>query len=176
MTWKDSIADEIAAEFGEFNESVGELTTDRLFRLQSIRSQRKSRDREFLPVQPKVRPNSIRQRALAAGIAEGTVRSRMRAGCPADVALTKGVSIGSLAILARSVGLKERTLRARLSRGWTLEKAISEPAKPYTDMRSRVLSAGLSYNTYKCRRKVYSETEEQAFTELVKRKRRVVSG
>jgi hypothetical protein len=83
---------------------------------------------------------SIRAAAIAAGVPDGTIRARLRAGWSVERALNTPVEerstrvsidevdYASIADAARAHGLRVKLVHRRLSKGWTLAKALKTPA------------------------------------------------
>lgn len=79
-------------------------------------------------------PDSLRQKAKAAGLNYGTVLARLRNGSTEDEALSRPArrqERRNIAGKARAAGISRTTISERLRRGWSLDRAISEqPAEP----------------------------------------------
>jgi hypothetical protein len=79
-------------------------------------------------------PDSLRQRAKAAGVEYGTVLARLRLGWTEADAFsrpTRHQERRNIAARARAAGISRTAVSNRLRRGWSLDRALSAPvAKP----------------------------------------------
>lgn len=81
-------------------------------------------------------------KAKALGISKQMIRNRLAKGMTLEEAMTvrrhanaKGMSVGDIRVsldqlkIAHKNGVKDKTLRQRISNGWSVQRAISEPTK-----------------------------------------------